>query len=255
MLFCFQREKRRYDGSLPGMLSSLRDNFRSLGVWNGGLYMLATVLSRASAGRLRLVKYDLVTQPVNTDPLLPEQRGKQIRIREASSRDPLLQTIPDRREGVFAERFARGGRCLVAELKGELAGFLWFVQGDYLEDEVRCRFRPVPANQSVWDYDVYVAKKYRLSPVFLKLWQDANGLLYREGIRHSCSRISAFNPASRGSHERLGANKVGWAIFLCLGPWQLMTASHRPFVHLSFSERSQPILSVGPASASRRSEN
>jgi len=232
------------------MLRILRTNIQTLGWWNGVLYLLGTALSRASADRLRIVKYELVSQPISTAPLLPEHRGKKIQVREASSDDPLLRSVPDRREGVFAERFAQGARCLLAELNGELAGFLWFVKGDYPEDEVRCLFRPLPEGQSVWDYDVYVAKKHRLSPVFLKLWQAANERLYAEGIHHSASRISAFNTASRGSHERLGARKAGWALFVCLGPWQIMVASRKPFVHLSFSRQSRPVLQVGPVAAS-----
>ncbi|MDZ7803494.1 GNAT family N-acetyltransferase [Thiohalophilus sp.] len=236
------------------MLRTLRTNLQTLGWWNGMLYLLGTALSRLSADRLRLVKYDLVSQPITTAPLLPEHRGKKIQVREAISGDPLLQGVPDRREGVFAERFARGARCLVAELNGELAGFLWFVQGDYPEDEVRCLFRPLPEGQSVWDYDVYVAKKHRLSPVFLKLWQAANERLYAEGIHHSASRISAFNPASRGSHQRLGAHKTGWALFVCAGPWQGMLASCRPFVHLSLSPGSQPTLKVRPPATAQRGD-
>ena len=226
--------------------SAIRANIRALGWWNGPLYMLATALSRLSGGHLRLVKYDLVVQPVQTTPLLPPHRGKSIRIYEAGPDDPLLPAVPSRREGVFQERFDQGGRCLLAELKGELAGFLWFTQGDYPEDEVRCLFRPQPPGESVWDYDVYVAEKHRLSPVFLRLWQAANERLHAEGVRRSCSRISAFNPASRGSHARLGALRVGGATFLCLGPWQLTAATVAPYVHLSLSPRTRPLIELQP---------
>lgn len=226
--------------------SAIRSNIRSLGWWNGLLYMLGAALSRVSRDRVRLVKYHLVVQPVHTQPLLPPHRGKNIRISEAGPNDPLLSTVRSRREGVFHERFDQGGRCLVAELKGELAGFLWFTQGDYPEDEVRCLFRPLPPGKSVWDYDVYVAGKHRLSPVFLRLWQAANERLHAEGVRHSCSRISAFNPASRGSHARLGAQHVGSAIFLCLGPWQLTTATVAPYLHISLDSRTRPLIELQP---------
>ena len=116
---------------MSNVFGAIRGNIRALGWWNGPLYMLATALSRVSGGRLRLVKYDLVVQPVHTTLLLPPHRGKNIRIYEAGPDDPLLPAVPSRREGVFQERFDQGGRCLVAELKGELAGFLWFTKGDY----------------------------------------------------------------------------------------------------------------------------
>jgi hypothetical protein len=223
---------------------AVRDNLRSLGWINGLLYLTAKVLSRGTGGRARLILYELVAQPVSAEPLLPAHRGKNIRIYEARPDDPLVHSVAGRREGVIRERFSRGARCLVAELRGELAGFLWFMRGDYPEDEVRCLFRPEPPEECVWDYDVFVAEKHRLSPVFLKLWQAANELLSAEGVRWSCSRISGFNPASRGSHARLGATKVGSAVFLVLGKWQFMLASRAPFVHASFSEHSRPVLRV-----------
>jgi len=229
-------------------IDTIRANVRSLGWFNGLAYLLAAGLDRVSGGRVRLVKYDLVVQPVVTEPLLPAHRGKNIRVYEAGQDDPLLQTVPGRREGVIQERFSQGARCLVAELRGELAGFLWFIKGDYPEDEVRCLFRPQPQGQSVWDYDVFVAERHRLSPVFLRLWQAANELLHVEGVHHSCSRISAFNPASRGSHARLGATKVGAATFLCLGSWEFMASTCKPFVYVSFSESSRPVVKVGAPS-------
>lgn len=105
----------------------------------------------------------------------------------------------------------------MAEIDGEFAGFLWFIQGDYDEDEVRCTFRPEPPDESVWDFDVFVSSRHRMSPVFLKLWEAANRRLSEEGVQCACSRISAFNPRSRAAHERLGANRVGGVVFLCVG--------------------------------------
>jgi hypothetical protein len=230
--------------SMSSPVRAVRDTVRNLGWTNGLLRVIAKGLSRATKGRVRLILYELAAQPVSTGQLLPAHRGKNIRVYEAGPADPLVYWAAGRHEGVIRERFAQGGRCLVAELRGELAGFLWFKRGEYPEDEVRCLFRPEPADVCAWDYDVYVAEKHRLSPVFLRLWQAANELFSAEGVRWSCSRISGFNLASRGSHARLGARKVGWAAFLVLGKWQFMFASRTPFVHASFSERSRPVLRV-----------
>jgi hypothetical protein len=227
---------------MPKIIKTLRANFQTLGWLNGFFYLMSVALSRISGDRARLIKYDLVVQPIHTEPLLPSHRGRRIRVYEATPENTLLHSVPHRNEGVIADRFSKGGRCLVAELNDDLAGFLWFSHGDYLEDEVRCLFRPEPAETSVWDYDVYVADRYRLSPVFMKLWQEANSLLYAEGFRDSLSRISAFNPGSHGSHARLGAKKIGWATFLVVGSMQLMWANRPPFIHLSLKEQHYPVL-------------
>lgn len=227
---------------MPKIIKTLRAHFQALGWLNGLLYLVAIALSRISGDRARLIKYDLVVQPIRTEPLLPPHRGRRIQVYEATPEDALLRAVPYRDEAVLQDRFSRGGRCLVAQLNDDLAGFLWFSHGDYLEDEVRCLFRPEPAETSVWDYDVYVADRYRLSPVFLKLWQEANSRLHAEGFRESFSRISAFNPGSHGSHARLGAKKIGWVTFIVIGSMQIMWASRTPFLHLSFNERRRPVL-------------
>jgi len=227
---------------MPKIIKTLRAHFQALGWLNGLLYLVAIALSRISRDRARLIKYDLVVQPIQTEPLLPPHRGRRIQVYEAAPEDALLRAMPYRDEAVLEDRFSRGGRCLVAQLNGDLAGFLWFSHGDYLEDEVRCLFRPEPAETSVWDYDVYVADRYRLSPVFLKLWQEANSRLHAEGFRESFSRISAFNPSSHGSHARLGAKTIGWATFVVIGSLQIMGASSAPFLHLSFSDHHYPVL-------------
>lgn len=227
-------------------LQTLQTSIRSLGWVDGLAYLLGTAMSRLTAGTVRIVKYHLVVQPVTTEPMLPAHRGRSIKIHEAGCGDPFLQNVPGRREGIMDSRFGLGGRCLVATLRGELAGYLWYMTADYPEDEVRCLFRPTPRGRSAWDFDVYVAEKFRLSPVFPKLWQEANQQLYAEGMRWSCSRISAFNRASLGSHGKLGARRVGWVFFLVLGPWQFMCADRAPYLHLSFTDRSRPVLCIGP---------
>ncbi|HSO99836.1 MAG TPA: hypothetical protein VLN90_00080, partial [Thioalkalivibrio sp.] len=70
-------------------IEAIRANVRALGWFNGLAYVLATGLERVSGGRVRLVKYDLVAQPVSTEPLLPAHRGRTIQIYEARPDDPL----------------------------------------------------------------------------------------------------------------------------------------------------------------------
>ncbi|MDD2759554.1 MAG: hypothetical protein PHH11_04605, partial [Methylomonas sp.] len=90
------------------------------------------------------------------------------------------------------------------------------------------------------DFDVYVEPKYRLSPTFLKLWDEASARLLREGVSWSLSRISAFNTMSLSSHKRMGAKIIGWAVFFQMAGIQLTISSLKPFLHISLSNASLP---------------
>ncbi|MCG5524340.1 N-acetyltransferase [Ectothiorhodospira haloalkaliphila] len=208
------------------------------------VYVCARLLERIS--RIKLYRYGLYTQPIISKPLLPDGRGKKIKVYEARKGDVLLDNNISRAEGIIDKRFDLGCRCLVATVGDEFAGFLWFAATDYDEDEVRCKFVPEPQDLCVWDFDVYVSPKYRLSPVFLRLWQDAQQLLYIEGYRFSCSRISTYNTSSILAHERLGATRQATALFICAGQFQLTLSSGKPRFHCSFSDESVPTLKVAP---------
>ena len=134
--------------------------------------------------------------------------------------------------------------------RGRIVGALWFCRGEYDEDEVRCRFRPEPAGRVVWDLGVHVNASHRLGRTFVRLWAAANQELRAGGAAWSLSRISAFNPSSIGAHERLGAVPMGMAVFLCLGALQLMVASRRPFVHISWGGAG-PLLRLAAPTALR----
>jgi GNAT superfamily N-acetyltransferase len=224
--------------------ASFNATMKSLGWVNGLLYLLTRGLDRISGGRVRIVKYDLAVQPLGEGFPLPYRRSGTMELRELHEGDPLLERIEHPAE-VIAARFRQGGRCLAAVREDELAGFLWWVEGPYEEDEVRCRFVPSPAEASVWDFDVYVAPAYRGGMVFARLWGAANHDLAARGFRQSCSRISAFKPESLAAHGRLGARVVDKALFFCVGRAQLMFATRYPWVHLSLGSASRPVLRVG----------
>ncbi|MBK1672752.1 hypothetical protein CKO35_05445 [Ectothiorhodospira shaposhnikovii] len=229
---------------LEPLFSRLKERIRLLGWADGLLSLLASACGKLTGSWLRIVKYHLMVQPVTDKPLLPCRRGGKIQVREVLPSDLPLFQLSARDPAVIACRFERGGRCLVATINERFAGFLWFQKGDYLEDEVRCRFRPLPVQSAVWDYDVYVEPACRLSPVFLKLWQSAGQILTSEGVKYSCSRISAFNPVSITSHQRMGARAVGSCLFICLGQWQCMISSHSSRIHFNFGRDSVPLVAV-----------
>ena len=243
-----EQETRRYAaGRDMSRMQRIRESFastlRSLGWVDGLTYLLAQGLDRISRGRIRIVKYDLVVQPVRGGIGVPEHRGTDLEIRELRPGDELLERMGHPPETIAA-RFRQGGRCLAAVRRGELAGFLWWVEGPYEEDEVRCLFVPRPAGAAVWDFDVYVAPRHRSGPVFARLWDAASRDLSARGFRQTCSRISAFKPGSLSAHRRLGARVVGKRLFVCVGRLELMFGTRRPLFHASL--RSRPTIEVGP---------
>lgn len=225
------------------MLASIRQAIANWGVFATALYALDRVLSRVSRGKARVFFYRLEVQPVPAQRLLPAHRGRQFTIRQLSADDPAHAENPRPRH-VLAARYAQGSVCLGAFLDNRLVGQLWLQFESYLEDEVRCRFRMVPADRIAWDYDVYVDPALRASFLFAKLWDAAFDLLRGRGIEWTGSRISAFNTGSLASHSRLGARQVGRAIYFVAGNAQFMVAAQPPFLHGSWSDAGSPSLAV-----------
>jgi hypothetical protein len=214
-----------------GQFSLELATWRALGPWNGFLSLVHRLLVRISASRIRLIRYFLVVQPV--EPAADARtRRSQIEVRELREDDPQLAVLP-RPAVVMRDRFARNGRCIGAFEGTQFAAMGWFQLQDYDEDEVRCSYRCVPAGRVSWDYDLLIADRFRLTPLFARLWAAANSMLHASGIAWSASRISAFNSASIRSHARLGARRVATVTFLCVGPLQLMLGGCRPYLHFS----------------------
>lgn len=226
------------------IVNSFKSTTKALGWINGPLYLLTRGLDRISGGRVRIVKYDLAAQPLGEKFPLPYRHSTSMELRELREGDPLLAYI-ERPAKTLEERFRQGGRCLAAVRGDEVLGFLWWVEGPYEEDEVRCCFVPSPAEASAWDFDVYVAPSYRGSMVFARLWGAVNQDLSTRGFNQICSRISAFKPESLVAHSRLGARVVGKALFFCVGRAELMFSTRYPWVYLSLGSASRPTLRVG----------
>ena len=218
--------------------SAARDTFARLGPTNGLLYLVACALATASRGRCGLFKYHFVAQPVPRERLVGLPRTSSVRFRTVSSDDAVVSRFP-RPPGVIAARFADGATCLVAEKDGELAAFIWLKLESYDEDEVRCRY--VLAPDVAWDFDAWIAPRFRMGRMFVQLWDAANDLLRTHGRRWSASRISAFNPVSLASHARFGTVRLMSAVFVVLGPFQLSLLSRPPYLHCSV-RNGQPTL-------------
>lgn len=221
------------------MMDCVRRNIKQLGWLDCGLYALARLMARWTRGNWSLYKYYFVAQPVSST-ILARGRGKNITVQHCLSARDLPPCYP-RRSDVIELRYAQGAQSLAAFRNQQLAGFLWFQFDAFQEDEIRARY-VLASRQSVWDFDVFVEPEERLGFVFSRLWDEAHQLLQAHAILWSCSRISAFNPASLSAHARIGSHAMASAIFLCCGRWQWMLASTAPFVHLSRHPASFPHL-------------
>lgn len=228
------------------MAASLMDKFanllRELGFVGAFCYVVHR-LGAKSGGVIALHRYLFVTQPVAGVPLLPARRGRSITVQQLDPQDPQLLNLPLDRT-VLAYRAGQGAVCFGAFKEGEIIGCLWLCFEGYEEDEVRCRYLPQPADQTSWDFDVYLKPGHRSGLGFARLWDEANAFLRRHGIAYSWSRISAFNPGSLASHARLGAEIRGNATFLRLGPCQFMRASLPPRWHFSCRRSRRPFIEL-----------
>lgn len=221
------------------MLNRLRSTVKSLGWPNGLTYILAVLISRLTRGNARLIKYYFVAQPVPpTAPTLAAASGN-TRFYQAEMPDAAISQAA-RPESVIRERFAQGAKCIVAERDGELAGCIWLCPQRYREDEVRCLYTWTPAGCAVWDFDVYITSRWRMSRLFARLWERAHAQLRTEGMRWTLSRIDAFNAGSLAAHSKLGARILGRGWFLVVGHMQLSVLSMAPFIHLALRRDRAP---------------
>lgn len=218
------------------LLRKLGKAVKELGFAHAGIYLMDRGLA-GLGGNVRL--YRIVAQPVPAHSLLTGTRGQTISVRQVSPDDPGLNEMPlDRR--VVDYRMGQNALCLGAFKGAHMIGCLWLCLGPYQEDEVRCRFIPVPLGKTSWDFDVYLLPEYRLGLGFARLWDEANRLLRERGIAWSISRISVLNLGSLAAHARLGARVLGTTLFLRIGRMQLAIASLSPRIHLSFSAHRNP---------------
>jgi hypothetical protein len=225
------------------MLRKLANTFREFGVFAGCLYLADRVLQTLSA-RARLYAYELVVQPIGGAAVQPAPRSK-IEVRQVPPGDSALEAMPVPSQ-VIAARFAQHATCLGAFKDAELVGYMWFCDGRYDEDEVRCTYLLEPPMSSVFDYDFYVFPQHRLGRAFAMLWSAANRMLGERGVRYTYSRVSRFNNASRRAHRHLGARRIGRAWFIRLGSFEGMFATVSPFVHVSLANRHRVRLTLRP---------
>lgn len=223
--------------------SRLRAHIKEFGPAVFLLYATHRLLSGLSGGRLRIVPYALVAQPIGAHALAAVRDDPSTVVQRVGPAAAPVEQMP-RPAAVIAARFAAGYECHVAHVKGRFAGTIWIARDHYDEDEVRCVYRLADPQTCVWDFDVYVAPAYRLGRTMARLWKAVDAGLAAEGMRWTFSRISLFNPGSLASHARLGTVRAGTAVFVCAGGAQLCVSSLAPYLHLALTPRSAPTLAL-----------
>jgi hypothetical protein len=226
-------------------VDSIRDLISRLGVRDSLLYVLMRALDRLSAGRVRLIRYLLVAQPIPERPEPSCRPSTRTRVRRIGANDPVRHAFP-RPHAVIQGRFERDHVCLVATQGDVFAGFLWLAFGYYDEDEVQCRFELMDPSRCAWDYDVCIVAPFKHGRSFARMWDSANQLLAERGVRWSISRISAFNHDSLAAHRRLGLRHLKSVSFLVAGRFQLSLLPDRPYVHLGWNAATVPTIRIEP---------
>lgn len=213
--------------------------------WAAGILYILDRILRAVSPHLGLYVYELMVQPITGKPMLPAHLVKNLTFAEILPGDPSIDLMPARPE-VKVSRFAQGARCLGVFRKGVLIGYLWFCRGQYEEDEVRCTYRLVAADESVFDFDLYVFPEHRMGIGFMAIWHGANEFLHARGVRYTYSRLTRFNLASRRAHAHLGWKCAGRAVFVQAWRLELMVASTSPYLAVTCSPRRRIRLPLTP---------
>jgi hypothetical protein len=216
--------------------------FGGLGWWTGALYLVARALRRVCPF-FSIEKYYVVAQPVLGGRLLRESRGKDILVQRIDHDDPLISQLP-RPPEEMARRFAGGAVCFLAMREDRIIGHLWVTQSAYREPIHRAEFVPQPTGRIAWDFDMWIHPADRLGLAFARLWDRCNSYFREQGVSWTCSRVSAFNPESLRAHARLGMRVMHSLLYFGAGQVELLIADVAPFVALSFSRHTFPVIEV-----------
>lgn len=226
------------------MFHKLVDVYREYGLGVGLLYGIDRALQRFSSV-LRLHVYQLMVQPIPEKLLLPARFARRVQIREIRRGDPEVALMPARPD-IKQARFDQNAVCLGAFRDDRFIGYLWFCYRQYQEDEVRCTYVVTPPDEVIFDYDMYIFPEHRMGLAFAAIWSGAGEYLRARGIRFTFSRLTKFNLASERAHRHLGCRRVAHAFFLNAGSLQLMAATVRPYLHLSWSRSRRVRLRLAP---------
>ncbi len=186
-----------------------------------------------------MTHYTFYAQPISSKKRVSEKKRAQYEFEVLEQSSAILSQL-DRPDEVIDMRFKQGSICLLAKKDDVFLGCIWLVKQRYIEDQIRATyFFP---SHAIWDYDVFVIPKKRLTPLFAALWDSADNWMIEQNIDKSISRILAYNSSSIKSHTSAGAKKIGWLIALSKYRLQLTFYSLPPFIHINTSGKEGPSL-------------
>ena len=224
---------------------------RRLGPTDCVLHCMARAAHVVSGGVITIRRYYLFSQPLAAIPTSPSHRGASIAVRRITQTDPAVGRIP-RPARELVGRFASGSECLLAEMDGNVVGFLWLHFGAYDDPEAGVRFVPSPAGSTAWDFDVFVDPEHRAGFAFHRLWSEAAAWLRGRGIAHSVSLVWYNNDSSIRSHQRLGAFVVGSGLQIRLARWTFNFADRMPRVRILRAGVPRPAFDVAALPSARK---
>src|SRR5262252_5868016 len=134
--------------TIRSVMDIVRSSLAALGVCNGLLYLVAQSIDRLSQGRCKLVKYQLVAQPIRQERVTAPDARAGFRVFQVAAGDPLVEVFP-RPMHVNQQRFAQATLCFVACKQERFVGHIWISKGRYIEDEVRCVYVLDPPERAV----------------------------------------------------------------------------------------------------------
>jgi hypothetical protein len=217
------------------VLDKIRAPLKEFGFASGLLYLADHVLRRAST-RTRLFAYELMVQPIPSEPPASLRALRAFEHRDIRPGDPVLAAMPPPPH-VIEARFRQGAVCLGTFKKERFVGYIWLAFGSYEEDEARCTYVLTPKRESVFDFDLYIFPEFRFGLGFAAIWQNAMAMLRSRGVRQSFSRVTRFNIASRKAHAHLGAPLVARATILKLWALEAIVLTIPPYAAISVSGR------------------
>lgn len=157
--------------------------------------------------RFFILSHDFATPAVCTGSV------KKIRTRVAGTADiPALLRFLDRGE-LYAARFKRGDRVVVAELDDKIVGMEWIeIDRDHYEDEHEYRFH-LP-DGFAWTYDGYVAPAYRGKGFLTSMESEVVRHLRQYSFHATYTIVKALNRPSLNSQLRNGYRKRRQVVFI-----------------------------------------
>ncbi len=223
-------------------LSRVKAAVRAFGWGTATLYALSRALNRFCP-YFSIGKYYVVARPTSYQRLLTADRDTGIMVLQITGDHPLIDALPRQRDEI-ARRFAGGAVCFLATRDNRVTGHLWVTLSPYREPFHRCEFAPQPPGRSAWDFDMWIAPEERLGFTFARLWDQCNSYLLGKGVSWTCSCVSAFNLSAIRAHQRMGMRKMHTLVFWSVGPVELLLANVAPYIALSLSRSTFPLIKV-----------